>query len=187
MDISDERLIEGVIEGNEGCFDQIVERYVNRIYNFVFQITRDVDVSHDITQDTFVKVWKNVGRFNPARKFKTWIYHIAKNTAFDHLKKKKSIPFSQLTDEEGNCLADNVPAESEMIGDILDRAATAALLDQLIESLEPFERTVITLHYREELSLKEISDVMESSYNTIKSRHHRALKKLQDRSKTLRR
>jgi len=112
MATADEKLVQNYIEGQEKALEALVDRYLRPLYNFVFQLVRDENVTQDIVQEVFVKVWKNASSFDANKKFSTWIFAIAKNTAFDYLKKKKTLPFSFFENEDGNNILDNFEDET---------------------------------------------------------------------------
>ena len=101
MQYSDEQLVQQFLAGDEKAFEKLVEKYLKPLYNFIFQLVRDKDTANDITQDVFVKIWKSISSYDSQKKFSTWIFAIAKNTAFDFLKKKKTIPFAAFGNESG--------------------------------------------------------------------------------------
>jgi len=92
----DEQLIANYLKGDEELLEVLVRRYFKLIYNFVYQYTGSLEDSEDITQEVFVKVWRNFRKFNQKKSFKTWIFSIAKNTAIDFLRKKKQYHFQRL-------------------------------------------------------------------------------------------
>ena len=172
---TDEQLIAEYLSGNEKIFEQIVERYLKRLYNFVFQLTRDKEAAEDITQDVFVKVWKNISSFDGEKKFSTWIFAIAKNTAYDFLKKKKSLPFSMFENADGNILEyieDETILHSQELLQKMDNAKAA---EELLTSLPVHTRTILLLHYTQGFSLMEIAEIFGSPSNTIKSQYRRAI------------
>jgi len=138
----------------------------------------DRDAAEDLTQETFVKAWKNLKSFDQKRNFKTWIFTIAKNTAFDWLKKKKEIPFSTFTDEEGESWLENVADENFLPDEILERSDLAEELEKILEKIPVHYRTILLLHCKEDFSLHEIAEILGEPYNTIKSRHQRGLGRL---------
>lgn len=190
MEISNEnRIIEKILSGDEEAFAEIVKIYLSQIYNFLYRLAGDRDAAEDLTQEAFVKAWKNINKFDPRRKrslapyrtegsgsgFKTWLFTIAKNTAFDWLKKKKEIPFSTFTDEEGESWLENLADENILPDEILERKNIAEELDEILQKLPPHYRAILLLHYKEDFSLHEIAEILGESYNTIKSRHQRGL------------
>lgn len=174
----DEQLVEAYLAGDQEVFSFLVDRYMKHLYNFVMQFVRDQNAAEDIVQETFVKAWKYLSRFDQNKSFKTWIFAIAKNTTYDYLKKKKTLPFSLFENEEGENALENTPAENDHPEDILDREATKEELEIKLAALAPLYRTILTLHYQEDFSLHEISKILDEPYNTVKSRHQRALQSL---------
>jgi RNA polymerase sigma-70 factor (ECF subfamily) len=140
----------------------------------------DRETAEDLTQEIFVKVWKNLKRFDQNKNFKTWLFAIAKNTTFDWLKKKKELPFSCFADEERNNILENIADEEILPDEILARNNLAEELENSLQKLPPLYRAVLLLHYRENFSLHEIAEILNEPYNTIKSRHQRGLGKLKE-------
>lgn len=175
MKKTDEQLIEEYLAGSEAVFEQIVERYLKRLYNFVFQLTRDGAAAEDIVQDVFVKVWKNISSFNAEKKFSTWIFAIAKNVAYDFFKKKKAIPFSVFENEDGNILE---YIEDETIlhsRELLQKIDNAKEAQDLLASLPIQTRTILLLHHVQGFSLAEIAEILGHRTNTIKSQYRRTI------------
>lgn len=176
--MSDEKLVADYLFGNEIAFEKLLNRYLKPIYNFLFRITRNRAVAEDLSQDTFLKVWKNLEHFNPEKKFKTWIFAIAKNTAFDWLKKKKEIAFSTFLDEDGDNWLENISDENTISDEILHRKDIANELEEKLQKIPVHYRAILLLRYKEDFSLHEITEILGEPYNTIKSRHRRALLEL---------
>ena len=101
--------------------------------------------AEDITQEVFVKVWKNIKKFDQSKSFKPWIFQIAKNTSIDFLRKKKSIPFSRFENEKGqNVLADNIVAKPlNLIENLSDKKILAAAMQNLTDK----EQKIINLRH----------------------------------------
>lgn len=180
MEETDEQLVADYLAGDEAVFALLLDRYMRSLYGFVFQMTRNESAAEDVVQETFIKVWKHLGRFDQKKSFKTWIFAIAKNTAYDFLKKKKTIPFSALQNEEGDSVLENISDGSPHPEDILDREATARDLEEKLATMTPAYRELLRLHYQLGFSLHEVSEVLGEPYNTIKSRHKRALQSLRN-------
>jgi RNA polymerase sigma-70 factor, ECF subfamily len=178
MDSNEKEIIEKYLSGDEAAFSEIVKIYLRPIYNFVYRLTSDRDAAEDLTQEAFVKAWKNMKRYDPKRNFKTWIFTIAKNTTFDWLKKKKEIPFSRFTDEEGENWLDNIKDENILPDEILERKNIAEELEKILEKIPLHYRAILLLHYKEDFSLHGIAEILNEPYNTVKSRHQRGLKRL---------
>jgi RNA polymerase sigma-70 factor, ECF subfamily len=177
---NDKKIIEEFLEGNEDSFNILVNRYLKPVYGFLFQLVRSVDACDDLTQETFVKAWKNIKKFDTEKSFKTWIFTIAKNTAYDYFKKKKAIPFSNFYDENGNNRLENFSDNSILPDEILNRKDIAKEMGEKLKEIPEKYQAILTLHYKEDFSLQEISEILKVPYNTIKSGHSRALQKLKE-------
>lgn len=177
-EISDKKLIEEFLAGDDASFSVLLQKYLRAVYNFVYQLTGDKPAADDITQETFIKAWKNIKKFDRDRNFKTWIFTIAKNTAFDYLKKKKTIPFSRFLNEEGSSHLEEIKEDKILPDEILNRADLAKELEEKLERIPVPYKIILILHYKEDLSFREISRILGKPYNTIKSQHNRALTKL---------
>src|ERR1035437_10110849 len=182
---SDEEIILLYKNGEEEAFKELINRYTSPIYNFVARLANKNDAS-DIVQETFIKVWKNLNRFDDTKaSFKTWIFTIAKNTVTDFLRKKKSLLFTDLekdTEEDINSFAENIPDE-EMLPDsalqkLQEKEADKKFLNNLLENLHPNYQEVLTLRYQEEMTFEEIGKILDKSLNTVKSQHRRAILEL---------
>jgi len=176
MDHSDQHLIANYLAGNEKSLETLFGRYLKPIYSFVYRYVGNGQDADDIAQDVFVKVWRNLKKFDQQKSFKTWIFAIAKNTAFDHLKKKKAIPFSEFENEEGeNTLTETLADPSPLPTELLERAGMGQILTSAMEMLAPKYRMVLFLRYNDHFTFREIAESLGELENTIRSRHRRAL------------
>lgn len=180
MEIDDRKIIESFLDGDEEAFSWLVKKYARPVFNFVYQFVGNFQNAEDITQEAFVKAWKNIKIFNRKKSFKTWLYIIAKNTTYDYLKKKKTIPFSNFQDEEGNNRLENISDDSILPEDFESRKNFGKELQNKLGNLPEIYRSIIILHYKEDFSLRETSLILGEPYNTIKSRYRRALEKLKE-------
>lgn len=176
----DSTLVRSYLDGNEIAFKKLLDKYLRSIYGFLYYLTRDSSAVEDLAQETFVKVWKNLRRFDPEKSFKTWLFAIAKNTALDYLKKKKTTPFSFFEDEDGNSKLENIPEEAIWPDEILERKDATRETELLLENIPDKYRIILTLHYKEDFSLAEIAEILGRPYNTVKAYHGRALVKLKE-------
>ena len=171
MDLSDKQLIINYLGGDNNSLDILVERYLKYIYNFVYKNVGDQASAEDITQEVFIKVWKNIRKFDQKKSFKPWIFQIAKNTSVDFLRKKKAIPFSRFENEKGqNILIENIVAKPLSLLESFDNKRTLAVA---LSGLTIDERKLINLRHNDGMSFKEISEVFKKPINTIKSRYRR--------------
>ncbi len=172
-------LISESLAGDEKAFEELLSPYLSPVYSFVLSLTHDVLMAEDVTQETCIKVWKHLGRFDAERSFKTWIFAIAKNTAFDALKKKRDLPFSAFFrgEDEGveESWSDRIADEAPLADEVLARAESVELLEQKLQTLPEGFQQILRLRYQEDFSLSEIAEILGEPYNTVKSRHGRAL------------
>ncbi|MCX6785998.1 MAG: sigma-70 family RNA polymerase sigma factor [Candidatus Komeilibacteria bacterium] len=179
---NDAELISRYLAGDKGAMEILISRYLKPVYGFVYRYADNPADAEDIAQETFLRLLRNLNKFQPNKSFKAWLFTIAKNVALDFIKKKKTIPFSALTvlDNEGEkssiieTLSDPAPWPDELF----DRANLAAELNAAINELPLKYQSVLLLHYQQQLTFQEISEIESEPLNTVKNRHLRALLKL---------
>ncbi len=179
---NDEQLIAEALAGNEEAFNEIVRRYLKIVYNFLLPFTKDSANAEDIAQDTFIKAWKNLGRYKKEKgKFKAWLLTIARNTAFDFLKKKKAVPISFFEDAEGNNPFETINDEKPLPDEILEKKDIAERMEIILKELPERFQPVLLLYYKEGFNLAEIAEILGRPLNTVKSWHRRGLMALKDK------
>ena len=169
------------MDKNEKNIKSIINEYLNPIYSYVFRITGDTAETEDISQEIFIKVWKNINKIDPKQNFKTWIFTIARNTAVDWLRKRKNILFSQLDskDEENERSFEETLADIEPLPDeIFQRKERVKDLEKALLKIRFDFTEILLLHYVEGMTFQEISEVIGKPLNTVKSQHRRALSAL---------
>lgn len=182
MQYNDNQLVRQFISGDEKSFEALVEKYLKPVFNFVFQMTQDRAVAEDIAQDVFVKVWKNLSKFDEQKKFSTWIFAIAKNTTFDWLRKKKTFSFSAFENAEGENFLDFIEDENALHSEEFLKMIDAKKdVGGLLSSLSPQARTILLLHNVYGFSLVEIAEIMGHPANTTKSKYRRAIINLREK------
>ncbi len=176
MQVSDQQLIADYLAGDEQSLELLIGQYLKPIYSFVSRYVGNGQEAEDITQEVFVRVWRNLKKFDQEKSFKTWIFSIAKNASLDFLKKKRAIPFSEFDLEDGgNLITDSLADPSPLPLALLERADMAKMLNVAMEKLSPQYRMVLFLRYNDHFNFREIAESLGESLNTITSRHRRAL------------
>jgi len=174
---TDEQLVKNYLRGNEKSLEELVRRYLPLIYNFSRRYSGDPDNASDIAQEVFVKVWKNLKKFNTSKNFRVWLFTIAKNTALDWLKKKNILPFSLLKEyQKDEEFLENIP-DSKQIS-MIDRTYSSSLSQNLalaIEKLPAKYSVVIDLYHNSGLNFRQIAGFLKEPLNTVKSRYRRGL------------
>ena len=176
--LADNILIQQYLKGDEKSLEILFERYLKPIYGFVYRSIGGQIEAEDVTQEVFIKVWKNLKKFDQEKKFKPWIFQIAKNTSIDFLRKKKSIPFSRFENENGqNALVENITTKPI---NILENFSDKKFLATATQGLKNKEKRTVEMRHYDGLSFKEMARVFNESINTVKSRYRRALINLRD-------
>lgn len=178
---TDEELMEKCKRKDHAAFQELMDRYMRIIFNFARHYSTLTEEAEDITQDTFFKVWKYVKKYSKGRSFRPWIFTIARNTALDQIKKKKAMVFSDLDDTDNDLqFSDTLEDPEPLAHELFENAEAVEKLKVALESLHPDHKTILVLHYKEEMTFDEIADVVKKPMNTVKSWHRRALIRLRN-------
>ena len=172
-----EELVASSLIGNDGDFALLVERHMPMVYRFAYRYLGNDDDASDIAQETFIRAWKHLKKFDTKRNFKTWILAIAKNASLDFIKKKKPILFSRIEANENDLdafLAPHVEAPDSP-SEMFERKSDGAKLHEALEKLPLSYRTTLTLRYGEHLKFREIAEILKEPIDTVKSKHRRGL------------
>ena len=181
MEIEDNELIKNYLEGEEGSFEIIVKKYTRPLYSFVWRLCGNKESSEDIVQDTFLKVWKNLKKFDLERNFRVWIYAIARNSTYDFLRKKKLIMFSEMDNiEENSTFEENLADTTPIADQIFEEKETAKTIKEVIKSLSPKYKEVVILRHETGMTFEDISDTLKEPMNSVKSRYRRAIIQMQE-------
>jgi RNA polymerase sigma-70 factor, ECF subfamily len=167
LDIEDSELARQVRAGSSNAFEELLRRYEDRIFNFIRKSLASREDVEDLTQTIFIKAYRNIKRYNPAMKFETWIFCIARRELISHFRRRGGRIQTQLDFE----LADQAPNPSGVLAES-DRAAV--LWNLAAAKLNRKQYDALWLHYREEMSIKEAARVLETSAAAVKVRLHRA-------------
>lgn len=151
--------------GDLDAFEELIRRLQRRVYGFAYQHLRDVDEAHDLAQEIFVKLFRNLARYDPERPFEPWFWKLAANTTINYRRKRVPLPAE--------------PSEAATDPDEA-RSGHDPVLVQALAQLDPGYRLPILLHYYADLSLEQVSHTLNLSVPAIKSRLHRARAQLRN-------
>jgi len=168
----DAALMLAVQRGDREAFTQLVGRFQQPIYNFILRTLRDETEAEDLTQVTFVQVWKSAARYSVKARFSTWLYTIARNLCLNEIRRRSRHPADPLdaTPDDEDRPAPQYedrsapPATDELLHGELQTKLAEALAD-----LPEHQRTAILLCQQEELSYEEIAAVLGCSLSATKS------------------
>lgn len=171
----DTRLAKLARKGDQRAFAEIVSNYKDKLFHLAFRMTGNRQEAEDVVQDTFLRVFKNLDRYDENQKFSTWIYRIATNLCIDRLRKRRQV-FSldaESSDHEGLDGYAMLPSDDRTPESELLLSETQRLLHQAMDTLPVKYKSVMVLRYIQDLSLQEISDVLDLPVTTVKTRVHR--------------
>lgn len=171
---NDQLYITKVIKGDTNAFVYLVDNYKDMVFSLAYKMTKNREEAEEISQDTFVKAFKNLKNFKGDSKFSTWLYRITYHTSLDALKKNKK----EQNTFEINEITFNQIKSVENILEGIERKERAKIMDSCLLKLPEEERSIIWMFYYDELSLKEIIEITSLSESNIKVKLHRARKKL---------
>src|SRR6266446_5079863 len=155
------QLVRQATRGDLDAFEELVRRMQRRVYGFAYQHLRDLDEAYDLTQEIFVKLYRNLARYDADRPFEPWFWKLAANTTINYRRKRVPMPTDQSSDQGVTAPDSPFPAHDP------------ALLDALAQ-LDPAYRLPILLHYYADLPLEQVARSLNLTIPATKSRLHRA-------------
>jgi len=170
----DEYYIEQTLNSNVNAYSFLVEKYKHMVFTLTLRIVKNREEAEEVSQDVFVKAYKNLENFKGDSKFSTWIYKIAYYASLDVIKRNKR----QVKTEDIDSLYEgNLENVQDALKDLHEKERKK-VINEAILKLNEEERIILTLFYFEELSIKEISKVVSLSDDNIKVKLFRSRKKL---------
>lgn len=174
MTTNDQHYIDLIINGDTNAFNVLVESYKDLVFTLTLRMLKNREEAEEVSQDTFIKVYKSLKRFKGDSKFSTWIYKIAYNTSLDRLKKNKK----HLKDVAIDEFTENQLKTIDNALDHLEKKEREQAIQDCIALLPSDDSFLLTLYYFDEQTLEEISKTMELTPNNIKVKLFRSRKKL---------
>ncbi len=185
MASADEQLIERCRQGDQAALEELLARYQNRLMAFIYSVVRDYHLAEDIFQETFLRVYRQAGKFRRGASFKTWLYAIAINLCRDALRKSKRRPEVSLETETAGRDGSNPRRVSDLLAgkDPGPREAAGgremeAILRRELAGLSLEHRQVIILSRLEGMKYRQIARVLGIPPGTVRSRLHYGLEQL---------
>lgn len=174
MTTNDQHYINQIIEGDTNAFSVLVERYKDLVYTLTLRMLKNREEAEEVSQDTFIKAYKSLSKFKGDSKFSTWIYKIAYRTSLDRIKKNKKyindVAIDEFTEHQIKTI-DNAL-------DNLEEQEQSKAIQDCIALLPNDDSFLLTLFYFDDMSLDEISKVVDLTPNNVKVKIFRSRKKL---------
>ncbi|MGD6777410.1 RNA polymerase sigma factor SigW [Sutcliffiella horikoshii] len=167
--------IKQIKKGDQDAFAEIVELFKDKIYQLVYRMIGNSHEAEDIAQEAFIRAYININSFDVNRKFSTWLYRIATNLTIDRIRKKKPDYYldAEVAGTEGLTMYSQVAADISLPEEEVETMELQGEIQRQILKLPDKYRSVIVLKYIDELSLIEISEILEIPVGTVKTRIHR--------------
>ena len=176
--LDDSGLVAAFLAGEKRAFTELVERYHGRLVNFVYRTTGDRERSEDLVQETFIRVYRHLHRFDQSKKFSTWVYTIASNLAKNELRNRSRNPLVLFQTIRKSWEADHRPLEWEdntyRPDDLFRKRHLRHLVESAVSELPEHHRTVFVLREMEGKTYEEIAEITGCNLGTVKSRLNRA-------------
>jgi len=170
---NDRQLVYASRLGDERAFDALFYRYRDGIFRLALAITKDPHTAEEIVVDTFARAYRALARLEPDDSLRPWLYRVAINESYDR-RPRRGVTTSSIDDAADELVASDDGSPSQLA----ERAEVRRVVLECIDALEPKHRTVVVLHYLNELNLAEIAVIVECPVGTVKSRLHYALRRL---------
>lgn len=178
QELDDSSLVAQFLAGEKRAFSELVRRYHVRLLNFIYRTIGDRDRAEDLVQETFVRVYRHLHRFDQTKKFSTWAYTIAGNLAKNELRNRSRNPLVLFQTIKKNWDADHRPLEWEdntyRPDDLYRKRHLKEMIDRAVEQLPEHHRVVFVLREMDGKTYEEISEITGVNLGTVKSRLNRA-------------
>jgi RNA polymerase sigma factor (sigma-70 family) len=175
---TDIELIKQVLAGDQAAYAGLVKRHQRFVFTLALRFTKNREDAEEIAQDCFVKAYRSLNNFQQTAKFSTWMYTIVYTTCMTFLRKKRLETQSIDSDESQIQLANHISAFN---ADQVEQKSRSAYLNMAINQLLPDDAAIISLFYKGEQSLEEISKALGMETNTVKVKLHRARHRLKEK------
>ena len=168
--MDEKTLIESLQQGDEKSFELLVRLHHRAAYHMAYRYMKDHSGADDVVQESFLKAYRYIGSFRQDSSFKSWLLKIVRNTALNVLRSKH---YKKTVNMEDDMLGS---AQGDFTG--VERGQTLAILKEAIKELPPRQKLALELRIFEDMSFKEVSEVMECPFDTAKANFRHALMNL---------
>lgn len=184
MERVDQSILLRAQAGDLDAFTTIVQAYEDQLYTLSFRFLSNAAEAQDAVQETFLRVYTHLPRYDGRFKFTTWLYRIATNVCIDRLRKRRAVASLDAdaadADDHGQDWHERLASPDLTPEERLLQSETCNEVQRALGDLPPAYQTVIILRYIQELSLQEISDILHVPITTVKTRIHRGREALKE-------
>ena len=176
--LGDNEIISRVLKGEQNAYAELVNRYQAYVFTLILRMIKSREDAEEVAQDVFIKAYRSLADFRGESKFSTWLYTIANTTSITFLRKKK-LDVHSLDNEKVFEVADS--KDSGFRANLVEQKSRVNMVNEAINLLSPDDAEIITLFYKAEQNLEEISRILRLETNTVKVRLHRARTRLKEK------
>ena len=182
----DKTLAAEAAAGRQRAFRELLQRYERPVFSLIYRMVRDRALAEDLSQETFIRAFRSIGKYNPSYKFSSWIFKIAHNLTIDHLRKKRIDTISlqgsrhAMTEDAQARTQPVVESSDERPDAYVENIELGSEIEAAIGKLRPHYRTVTLLRHVEGYSYTEIAEIMDLPLGTVKTYIHRARLELKE-------
>lgn len=190
--VSDHELVTRAQQGSEKAYRELLGRYQRPVFSIIYRMIRDREQAEDLAQETFVRVFNNIDRYDPRYKFSSWIFKIATNLTIDWIRRKEldtvSIDGSRnaVTAEQIEATSITIASTDENPEELLEAKELGEEIEGAISKLRPEYKAAILLRHVEGREYQEIAEILSLPLGTVKTYIHRGRNELRDQLQHLR-
>lgn len=175
----EKELVTKVKNGDTDAFERIIKLYEKKICSVIYYMVKNENVVEDIAQEVFIKLYKNISKFNEQSSLYTWIYRITVNACYDQIKKERKITYinNHIETEDGEQEIE-IEDEKQNVSDIIEKRMEKEMLIRAIKMLPDEARALIVLRDIRGFTYWEIADMLKLKLGTVKSKISRARSQL---------
>lgn len=176
----------GLRRNDPELLDRLIDTYQHRLFRYLLYLTRDQQFAEDLFQETWIRVLERGRQFDPRWRFETWLISIARNLAIDNIRRRHTTNFTDLERDDEDAAGFDIADERSLVA--VERVVQNQLDERVaatVQHLPALYREALVLRFHEDMSIEEISRVVNAPLSTVKSRLHRGLAMLAERLRSL--
>lgn len=170
--LADEMLVSQTLNGEQNAFSELISRYEKQIYSLAYRLTNNRDDAQDLAQEAFIKIYCNLEKYDDGRPFFPWMYKVAVNVCYSRLRQNKPLT-NETTLEKVIDFSPLIPDKTTHPEEYYDVKETQDIVNQAVAELPERYRLPLVLKYLEDMSYKEISEILYIPVTTVETRLYR--------------